>query len=137
MGFVTSDKARKYLASMPQFPPQDLRQLWPHAADCTIDLIRRMLVFNPARRITVQEALQHPYFAGLHDPTDEPACGRPFDFSYNSDRLSCEAIRQLLLAEVLHFHPEVRGEDGYAEAEAAAAAAATAAAEAEAADQRQ
>jgi serine/threonine protein kinase len=122
MAFVTSDKARKYLRSMPQYPPQDLQQLWPHAGESTRDLIQRMLVFNPARRITVQEALQHPYFAGLHDPTDEPVCDRAFDFSHNSDRLSCEALRQLLLAEVLHFHPEVRGEEGYAEAAAAAEA---------------
>ena len=28
-----------------------------------VSLLRRMLDFDPARRITVQEALQHPYFA--------------------------------------------------------------------------
>lgn len=114
MAFVTSDKARKYLCSMPKYPAQDLAALWPHAAPATIDLITRMLQFNPARRITVQQALQHPYFTGLHDPSDEPVAAAPFDTSYNSDTLSCEAIRQLLLQEVLSCHPELAHEDGYA-----------------------
>jgi serine/threonine protein kinase len=114
MSFVTSDKARKYLRSMPACPPADLAALYPHAAPATIDLITRMLQFNPSRRITVQQALQHPYFTGLHDPSDEPVAAAPFDTSYNSDTLSCDAIRQLLLQEVLACHPELAQEEGYA-----------------------
>jgi len=31
-----------------------------------------MLTFDPKRRITVEEALAHPYLAALHCPDDEP-----------------------------------------------------------------
>ncbi len=30
-----------------------------------------MLAFNPAKRITVEDALCHPYLAYFHDPDDE------------------------------------------------------------------
>ena len=35
-----------------------------------LDLVRRLLTFDPQQRITVREALQHPYFS-LHVP-EEP-----------------------------------------------------------------
>lgn len=31
-----------------------------------------MLVFNPEKRITAEEALSHPYLESLHYPEDEP-----------------------------------------------------------------
>jgi mitogen-activated protein kinase 1/3 len=36
------------------------------------DLLRRMLMFDPAKRISVCEALDHPYLAELHCEEDEP-----------------------------------------------------------------
>ena len=38
-----------------------------------LDLLRRLLVFNPARRLSAEEALAHPYVAQFHAPADEPA----------------------------------------------------------------
>lgn len=36
-----------------------------------LDLLDRMLTFNPIKRITVEEALAHPYLEQYYDPTDE------------------------------------------------------------------
>lgn len=44
------------------------------AAPClalALDLLDRMLTFNPNKRITVEEALAHPYLEQYYDPTDE------------------------------------------------------------------
>jgi len=31
-----------------------------------------MLVFNPDKRYNAEECLAHPYFEGLHNPSEEP-----------------------------------------------------------------
>jgi len=36
-----------------------------------LDLIDKMLAFNPNRRITIEEALAHPYLEQYYDPHDE------------------------------------------------------------------
>lgn len=36
-----------------------------------IDLLKKMLTFDPAKRITAKEALEHPYLRALHNVTDE------------------------------------------------------------------
>lgn len=43
-----------------------------------------MLEFDPNKRITVEEALSHPYLAELHCPDDEPTTEpvSAFDFDF-------------------------------------------------------
>ncbi|XP_033011976.1 mitogen-activated protein kinase 15 isoform X2 [Lacerta agilis] len=38
-----------------------------------LDLLKRLLVFNPEKRLTVEEALEHPYMRRFHCPSKEPA----------------------------------------------------------------
>jgi mitogen-activated protein kinase 1/3 len=49
-----------------------------------VDLLKKMLTFDPDQRITIEEALKHPYMAKYHEPDDEPT-GEPvsaYDFDY-------------------------------------------------------
>ena len=43
-----------------------------------IDLLERLLRFNPADRLTAEEALTHPYFLDLHCSCDEHVVENPF-----------------------------------------------------------
>ncbi len=36
-----------------------------------LDLLEKMLVFDPKKRITAAEAMAHPYLEPYHDPDDE------------------------------------------------------------------
>jgi serine/threonine protein kinase len=48
--------------------------MFPHANPLALDLLAKMLNFDPVKRITCEQALEHPYLAVWHDPTDEPVC---------------------------------------------------------------
>lgn len=45
---------------------------FPDADPLAIDLMERMLEFDPRKRIDVNEALKHPWLAQLHDESAEP-----------------------------------------------------------------
>ena len=36
-----------------------------------VDLLEKLLVMDPDRRLTAEQALAHPYFANYADPDDE------------------------------------------------------------------
>jgi mitogen-activated protein kinase 7 len=47
-----------------------------------IDLLEKLLNFDPEARISIDTALDHPYLAQYHDPNDEPLHESVFDFSF-------------------------------------------------------
>ncbi|KAJ3085482.1 TFIIH complex serine/threonine-protein kinase subunit kin28 [Quaeritorhiza haematococci] len=51
------------------FPKTPLRSLFTAAGNDAIDLLEKMLVYDPLRRITAQDALMHPYFRNQPRPT--------------------------------------------------------------------
>eukprot|EP00887_Chlorella_sp_A99_P006757 scaffold3.g6757.t1 len=55
MSFVTSEKARQYLRSMPYMPRADVRQYFPTAPPAAIDLLLRLLEFDPRQRISAEQ----------------------------------------------------------------------------------
>lgn len=52
-----------------------------------------MLVINPEKRITVEEALNHPYFDDIREEECEPLCDRVFDLNENDETLSRKELR--------------------------------------------
>ncbi|EIF48357.1 mitogen-activated protein kinase [Brettanomyces bruxellensis AWRI1499] len=67
-----------------------------------------MLVFDPKKRITAAEALEHKYLAPYHDPTDEPIAEERFDWSFNDADLPVETWKIMMYSEILDFH-EIEG----------------------------
>ncbi|CAM9725062.1 unnamed protein product, partial [Heterosigma akashiwo] len=61
---VTSEKARRFLRSLPEAESQ-LAARVPGATPEALDLLGKMLRFDPRQRITVPEALAHPFLASL------------------------------------------------------------------------
>jgi serine/threonine protein kinase len=70
-------------------------QLWPAASAAAVDLVDKMLVFDPTKRITVEEALEHPYLASLHDLSDEPTCSQSVNFDFDSETLTLDVVREV------------------------------------------
>jgi len=65
-----------------------------------------MLIFDPMKRITVTDALAHPYLASLHQEDDEPITEEvsAFDFDFEIYLLEHENYRRLIYEEVLLYH---------------------------------
>lgn len=47
---------------LPRQPYNNLKLTFPQVTSSTIDLLNRFLTYHPSKRITIQDALEHPYF---------------------------------------------------------------------------
>jgi serine/threonine protein kinase len=106
MTHVTHKEALKYLKQLPKKKPVPFKNLFPKATPDELDLLSRMLVFNPQKRILASEVLAHSYLGGLHDKTDEPVATRKFEFEYDHKEITEPELRRLLYEESVAFHPE-------------------------------
>jgi mitogen-activated protein kinase 1/3 len=105
LGFTHNEDAKRYIRQLPNFPRQPLAKLFSHVNPMAIDLVDRMLTFDPNRRITVEQALNHQYLAKLHDPNDEPICQKPFSFEFEQQPLDEEQIKEMIYQEAIALNP--------------------------------
>jgi mitogen-activated protein kinase 1/3 len=62
--FITNQQALDYLKSLPKRSKQNLQMLFPQANPMALDILGKMLAFNPNKRYSAEECLNHPYFEG-------------------------------------------------------------------------
>ena len=72
-----------------------------------LDLLEKMLVFDPRRRISAAAGLAHEYLAPHHDSSDEPVAAGVFDWSFNDEDLPVDRWKVMIYSEVLGecMHP--------------------------------
>ncbi|KAG6868540.1 hypothetical protein C0993_001428 [Termitomyces sp. T159_Od127] len=101
---ISTRRSRDYIRALPFRKRRPFAQLFPNA--------NPLATFDPKKRITVEQALAHPYleaYVGHHDPDDEP--GAPpldpefFEFDLHKDDISREQLKELLYEEIITFQP--------------------------------
>jgi mitogen-activated protein kinase 1/3 len=98
-----SAAAQKYLRKKTQRPALDLKAKYPNATPESLDLLQKMLQFHPDKRISVAEAMKHPYLAQLYDEADEKIKVPPFSFDEGQHRNVAE-VKKAIFQESLTFH---------------------------------
>ena len=93
------------MKKLPSKPPVHFSLQFPGTPLEALDIIRKMLEIHPQKRITVADALEHPFFAPLHNSADEPTSSRTFDFSFEAEKLDRPRLRELIWEEVGRFRP--------------------------------
>jgi len=101
---ICSENTLRFVQSLPKRErvpfSQKLRTTDPDA----LDLLEKMLVFDPRKRINATECLEHEYVAPYHDPTDEPVAAEKFDWSFNDADLPVDTWKVMMYSEILNFH---------------------------------
>lgn len=106
---VGCDKAKKYIMALPPKQKVDLKLKFPNANTSALDLLEKMLQFNPEKRPTVEECLEHPYLSSLHDISDEPTA-EPFNFDFeNNFDNNPENMKKMIYQEIVEYNINENG----------------------------
>jgi p38 MAP kinase len=67
MQTVGSENTLKFVKSLPQHKPKPFSERFAGQDPEALDLLSKMLVIDPKKRLTAAEALQHPFLSQYHD----------------------------------------------------------------------
>lgn len=76
-------------------------QLFENCPSEAVDLLRRLLVYNPTKRPDVVEVLAHPYFSRFHNIAEEVECPRRVEIPINDrEKLSLKIYRDAIYNDI-------------------------------------
>ena len=107
MQFISDKNGVLYLKSIKTEPKpkKNLKQKFPGSSDDALDLLDQMLQFNPRRRITVNQALEHPFFAEVRSPTKEIEADFSLEFEFEKDHnLTIDKLRTLFVEVIKSYN---------------------------------
>lgn len=58
---IENEKNKEFVLALPKREGKNFEELFKGANPQAIDLVKRMLTYDPEDRISVREALEHPY----------------------------------------------------------------------------
>jgi len=107
---IQSEFAAQMLENLPDPPaPRTMEHMYPSADGDSIDMLQKLLMFNPDKRMTADEALEHPYVAQFHVVEDEINCEKtimiPID---DNKKLTVAAYRDELYTSIIKVNVETK-----------------------------
>ncbi|KAL0488441.1 mitogen-activated protein kinase MAPK [Acrasis kona] len=101
---MDSDEASEFIMMQPKHDDIDFTLLLPNAPPLAIDLLTKMLMFDPKERCSVQEALKHPYLDDLFDPDVDDKEPSPIITEDANYQIPNEFLKSMVYSEIESFH---------------------------------
>ncbi|CAD8149497.1 unnamed protein product [Paramecium octaurelia] len=106
---LESPLAAHILSSVTVTKRKSFQQFFQGASDDCLDLLRRLLVFNPKMRLTVDQAIRHKYVKEFSSPEEEIVCQEPIKIPMNDNKkFSIKEYREALYNDINRRKKEQR-----------------------------
>eukprot|EP00483_Globobulimina_turgida_P000239 UN00239 len=97
---------RIYLSNMTKSEKTDFSKKYPGTKNSGIKLLSDMLQFDVHKRISVQQALESPYFNDVRDENAEQRHLKIEKFEFEDIEIDEMTLRALILDEIMFFNPK-------------------------------
>jgi mitogen-activated protein kinase 1/3 len=107
--FITDQHAKDYLRSFEKKNKKNLKERFSGSSDESLDLLCRMIEFNPNKRITIRECFEHPFFRNVRDTSKEKTSNNILNLDYENLELSFEQLKMKFVEVINNFKIKQRG----------------------------
>lgn len=107
---IEKDSVRQFIQNMQPTPKPLLQQLSRQVPSDAADLLMKLLTFNPNKRVSAIEALNHPFFSDLSSTLQPLTCKNRYDIDWE-DRVVSTQDQSVLWTQFLkeqEYYPVVK-----------------------------
>ncbi|GAB5360810.1 hypothetical protein AAMO2058_000659100 [Amorphochlora amoebiformis] len=96
LSFITNEHAKKFVQNFGSTlkPENKLPLKYRDMSPDAMELMMKMLQFNPQKRVSVDEALNHRFYAEIRKKKNEIVCDKKFDFSFEKSLKGPEDLKR-------------------------------------------
>ncbi len=106
---MNSPHCTKIFSTIPHTKQTSLESIFPTAPEDAIDLMNKLLKFNPSDRLTVEECLDHPYVSQFHVIEKEPVCKKVITIPIDDNKkFSIKEYRLKIYTDIHRRKKELR-----------------------------
>jgi len=109
---IQSDFAGQMLENIPEHNVENgLDEMYTNADPEAMDLLKKLLAFNPDKRLTVEQALEHPFVGQFHNPAEEITCDKTIIIPINDNKkMSVATYRDELYTSIIKVNVDTKKE---------------------------
>jgi mitogen-activated protein kinase 15 len=106
---VESPHASTILSSINVTKKKSFQSSFANASELALDFMRKLLVFNPHNRLTIEEALKHKYLEQFSSPEEEIACDHIIEIPMDDNtKFSVKEYRDAIYSDIARKKKEQR-----------------------------
>ena len=99
-----SPQGLEFVARMRRCHGRCFSELFPGVNPQALDLLRKMLEFNPENRISAAEAVKHPYMAAFFEESVVTQCPTKFNFEFEDSLSDMSSIKIEMFNSIMHLN---------------------------------
>jgi serine/threonine protein kinase len=103
LDFISNPSAKNFVMQYKDIPKKDFKTILKGANPNAVDLVEKMLVFNPEKRYSIEQCLNHPYLKEMREGIEDPIFDGKLNIDFEDKKLTMSELFVYLVKEINDF----------------------------------
>ena len=101
--FISNSSAKNFVKQFKNIPKKDFKNILKSENPLAVDLVEKMLVFNPEKRYSIEQCLEHPYLKNMREGIEDPVFNGKINLEFDDKNITFSMFFIYLVNEVSSF----------------------------------
>ena len=103
LDFISNSSAKNFVMQFQNIPKKNFSDILKCENPLAVDLVEKMLVFNPDKRYSIEDCLNHPYLKNMREGMEDPVFTGKINLDFDDKNITFSIFFVYLVKEVSSF----------------------------------
>ena len=103
LNFISNTYAKNFVMQYQGIPKKDFKKILKCENLNAVDLVEKMLVFNPEKRYSIEQCLNHPYLKNMREGIEDPVFNGKINLDFDDKNINLNHLFAFLVKEISSF----------------------------------
>ena len=103
LNFISNSSAKNFVMQFQNIPKKNFKTILNCQNPLAVDLVEKMLVFNPDKRYSIEDCLNHPYLKNMREGIEDPVFNGKLNLDFDDKNITFSLFFVFLVKEVSSF----------------------------------